>query len=442
MNSSRTDGDTFACGNCGSPLDVHVELPAGVISFEHPAWKSTDHPPEPVPADSVEATYVCDFCTDPRILFVYHTERAVFAKVETVNGTVVRNYGTRWSACIECAVLVEPRDLQGLVDRITAHKRALSTEVIAHLAVMLDQVLASLVPGRALAVGGQWAIDPLPARTLPKIRDRLASLIGGETALPFGLSHPNVRRPLAASLAGTRLFWIDNDFTELTRNAAEVMPRMRYAPGDLPAAHGFVAWTRPVDAHRSCIAASWGTYGDAVQLVGYRSVGSGLPPARLQLLRTEVGWLIPVFAVALRPGQLVTAVHPAAALLTTWRLIRQRLAETATTRADTSIRKSYQRARRPEPTIQLVSIRGARTTSTSAQRAASGNSNNRDYRWWVAPHWRHQPHGPGRMLRDWIVVRPHLRGPQDKPIRTTTTVRVLGKLPPRPEITEQTTNAG
>ncbi|MEU4243958.1 hypothetical protein [Actinoplanes sp. NPDC026619] len=398
-------------------------------------WKDADHPPVPVAADALDATYVCDFCTDAKILYIYTTAQRVLVQVDTGHGTVVRDYGTRWAACAECATLVESRDLHGLLDRILTHGMAFAAEVTAHLSTMLQQVLATLRPGRALTVDGRWEPSPVPATMLPKIRDRLATLIAGDIALPFGLSQRTVRGPLAANLATARLYWVDEEFTQLTRNAAQALPRMGFVPGDLPAAHGFVAWALPVDDRRRCVAASWSSHGDAVQLVGYRSVGDGLAPSPLQQLRAQVGWLIPAFAVTLRPGQPVTATHPAAALVTTWRLIRQRLAETTPAKIDRSIRKSYQRAKRPEPEVQLVRIRGTHTTSAPTRHPGTGTVGERDYRWWVTPHWRNQPHGPGRSLRDWIVVRPHLRGPQNKPIKATTTVRVLGTLPPRPGAT-------
>ncbi|WP_212993479.1 hypothetical protein [Actinoplanes auranticolor] len=410
------------------------------MSYEHPIWKNTDHRPVPVAADAVEATYVCDFCTDPKILFVYATAQPVLVQVDTPGSFVVRDYGTRWSACVECAALVEARNLAGLLKRVRSPVMAF--EVVAHLSAMLRQVLSTLRPGRALSVDGRWEPHPVPATTLPRIRDRLAALIAGDVALPFALGHQAVRTPLAASLAIARLYWVDDEFTILTRNAAQVLPRLGFSPGDLPAAHGFVAWAQPVDARRRCVAASWSSHGDAVQLVGYRSVGDGLAPAPLQQLRAQVGWLIPAFAVTLRPGQPVTATHPAATLITTWRLIRQRLADTTPAKVDTSIRRAYQRARRPEPEVALVRIRGARATSAPAQHINAGAGSERDYRWWVTPHWRHQPYGPGRSLRDWIVVRPHLRGPHDKPISATTTVRVLGTLPPRPEPTAQAPTEG
>ena len=82
--------------------------------------------------------------------------------------------------------------------------------------------------------------------------------------------------------------------------------------------------------------------------------------------------------------------------------------------------------------MSLVRIRGT-AAEPSLRPGRPGAPGDREFRWWVTPHWRHQPYGPERTLRDWIVVRPHLRGPQDKPIKATTTVRVLGKLPPRPD---------
>src|SRR5690349_3512084 len=62
-------------------------------------------------------------------------------------------------------------------------------------------VLATLRPGRALNVDGQWEAVALPATTLPKVRDRLAALVGGEVALPFGLSQPALRAPRFAASA-------------------------------------------------------------------------------------------------------------------------------------------------------------------------------------------------------------------------------------------------
>jgi hypothetical protein len=38
------------------------------------------------------------------------------------------------------------------------------------------------------------------------------------------------------------------------------------------------------------------------------------------------------------------------------------------------------------------------------------------HRWHVAAFWRHQACGPGRQDRRWVLVRAHIRGPDDKPL--------------------------
>ena len=137
---------------------------------------------------------------------------------------MVRDYGTRWSACVECAAPIEARNLTGLLEPVLSHGMDFAAEVVTHLSAMLRQVLATLRPGRALSVDGRWGPHPMPATTLPKVRDRLATLIAGDVVSPFGLSHDAVRTPLAASPAIVRLYWVDDEFTVLMRNAAQIPP--------------------------------------------------------------------------------------------------------------------------------------------------------------------------------------------------------------------------
>jgi hypothetical protein len=112
---------------------------------------------------------------------------------------------------------------------------------------------------------------------------------------------------------------------------------------------------------------------------------------------------------------------------------------------DKAIRKAYQRAGRPAPDVRLVRIRGthpARHTGgpvTSPRCNGERPSTPREYRWWVKAHWRQQPYGPGRTLRRPFLVLPQLRGPDDKPIKASTVVRMLAAAPPPPD---QTSSAG
>jgi hypothetical protein len=383
-----------------------------------------------------DANPECAFCSDPKTIVVFETAQPIPLIANACHGIVMRDCecGLHWSACFECAEPITAGDLSGLIDRLEGSSMPLiRTAFLKPMRTALAQILATLRPRHILADKGSWQPRVLPAASLPKIRDRLAALIADDTlSLPFGLEDPDTRTPLATSLATSRPYWIDDEFSTLTRNAAATMPRLAFTPADLPAAHGFVAWAQPID-RLQYVAASWSSHGDAVHLVGYRSVGADLPAAALQRLRSEFGWLIPVYSLTLRPGQQVGADSPAAALVTTWRLIRQRLADITPAKVDKAIRKKYQRSGRSAPEVQLVRIRGSRPRRTSPPGPSARTTADHEFRWWVSPHWRHQPYGPGRKLRDWIVVRPHLHGPEDKPIKATTTVRVLGSLPPRPD---------
>lgn len=139
----------------------------------------------------------------------------------------------------------------------------------------------------------------------------------------------------------------------------------------------------------------------------------------------------------LPPGEAVDARSPAAVLVATWLLIAQRLTETAPVQVDKAIRKAYQRAGRPTPDVRLVRIRGSNSTRHPHAAMAHRPDGERpatphEYRWWVKAHWRQQPYGPGRALRRPLLVLPQLRGPDDKPIKASTVVRMLAAAPPPP----------
>jgi hypothetical protein len=97
---------------------------------------------------------------------------------------------------------------------------------------------------------------------------------------------------------------------------------------DLPAAHGLAAWATPVTEH-GIAAASWTTHHQGWQIVCYRSTGADLPDELMTQLRTEIGWLIPIHTMHLRPDTTINSADPAAALVATWPLINQKIAETA-----------------------------------------------------------------------------------------------------------------
>lgn len=69
--------------------------------------------------------------------------------------------------------------------------------------------------------------------------------------------------------------------------------------------------------------------------------------------------------------------------------------------------------RRQLADVQVITLRRLERTSSAESSGASGRTY--DHRWLVAGHWRWQPVGPGRSQRRLTWVRPHTKGPADKP---------------------------
>jgi len=431
----------MACRVCAVPLNRYIDVDAGAVYFRHPAGARLEppgHDPDPVPLAEVDARHICDLCGDERIAYTVRT-LPITAIADTDNGPHVDRLGTAWSACFPCAGHLQAGDLDGLYRRLREAGPPLDRHETAAVRIMHQAVLQSLLPGRTVAAIGHWPAVPLQAGTLPKVRDRLAALLGGELGLPLGLDEPPIRAAVADSVTTARLFWIDPDFTDLADHAAASLPATTLTPVDPPAPHGMLAWAHPVGEHGDLVAASWTSEPAGLRLVGYRSIGASLPPTQLQLLREQLGWLGPRVHAHIPPGGVVDAGSPAAVLVATWLLIAQQLTETAPVPVDKAIRKAYQRAGRPAPDVRLVRIRGTTSTTRPAgattARPPGGDQppNPHEYRWWVKAHWRQQPYGPGRALRRPLLVLPQLRGPEDKPIKASTVVRMLATAPPPPD---------
>jgi hypothetical protein len=426
-------GRQMACRVCARPLNRYVDLNTGKASYLHPldmrGATMPAHEPDPVPADQIDTDHVCDFCSDRKIVYAYRV-RPVETVMDGPGGRLVQHYGTDWSACIDCAHLLEAGDLNALHARILRNGGFRERPVADQLRLFLRGVFAGLQPGRTVLAIGRWEPVPLPAPILPRVRDRLADLLRGPDHLPADLDAPDLRARLADGLRTAHLYWIDPQFTDLAVHAAEALPD-RPITAHPPAPHGLIAWAGPVGQRHDTVAATWTTGPDGIDIVGYRSIGAGLDGASLQRLREQVGWLTPRSHRHMPAGAPVDADDSTTAVVVaTWLLIAQKLAETVESDVDRSIRRAYQRSGRPAPQVRLVRIRGSASPSNATagtpQRSTDAPTVERTYRWWVRGHWRNQPYGPGRTRHRWIFIDPQLRGPDGKPIKASTTVRILG----------------
>ncbi|MFC7762704.1 hypothetical protein ACFQY4_35145 [Catellatospora bangladeshensis] len=235
-----------------------------------------------------------------------------------------------------------------------------------------------------------------------------------------------MRGQLADSLDRARLYWIDNTFTELAEHAASQMPAVTVSKDLAPCDDGLLVWSRPATTHRIA-AVSWSLRDEAIEAVVYRAIGSGLEDNPLQHLREHVGWLAPVRAYQLRHDQLIDGSpdNHSAILLATWLLIAQKAAEDVPVEIDKAVRKKYARAQRPLPDVRIVRVRAHTQGDDTGRVSGTGSSRSYTSRVWVTGHWRNQAYGPGRVLRRPVYIHPFLRGPEDAPIKLSTTVRIL-----------------
>ena len=190
----------------------------------------------------------------------------------------------------------------------TVHRWAVKEA--AAVRVMQQAVLQSLLPGFTLAAIGRWPATPLPAGILPKVRDRLAAMLGADLGLPLGLDEPPVRTAIADSVAAARLFWIDPEFTQLADHAAGSLPATTLTPVDLPAPHGMLAWAQPVGPRADLVAASWTTGPHGLRVVGYRSIGAGLPPTDCSSSANSSAGSAPACTPTCRPATRSTLAAP------------------------------------------------------------------------------------------------------------------------------------
>lgn len=129
------------CATCRRALTV-VTTPSGAVRFRHGLAGKADHQPVPVPLDSLaDPVIACDFCSADGATRVYrcapqHTRLRPVVRRTVAHDDYLRRHhaartlraetgppvtgvaDTRWAACQRCALLIDRRDLYGLVARV------------------------------------------------------------------------------------------------------------------------------------------------------------------------------------------------------------------------------------------------------------------------------------------------------------------------------------
>ncbi|WP_261568241.1 hypothetical protein [Frankia gtarii] len=299
-------------------------------------------------------------------------------------------------------------------------------------------------------------------------------------AMGKGTLVPPSRGPLEAArilcgdehrrLAGAELYFVAGDMVELAVTAGESLPDFHLEPEDVPAPTGFVVFAEPIGSyvntdvpppvHIPIVAVSWGQFGadewprGGVWVTYYAPTNfAGMEKAaeqvhgrplrgherqRLRAARAPLVWENEAFLgygvdrkAGLKPGDSHrdASAGPASTtapwiqtLRATWLLMNQtHIVEVEENQPD---RAAVRRARRDGLTaspVRLIHLRRA----TREQGAPADEGGAREYtcRWMVRGHWRQQWY-PSRGVHRPLWINPHLKGPEDRPLRTGETVQI------------------
>jgi hypothetical protein len=289
-------------------------------------------------------------------------------------------------------------------------------------------------------------------------------------------------------LAGAELFYVTEDMTRLALAAAETLPVHNLHPEDIPAETGFVVFADPIGAYLpdpladtpsdvvgvvTIVAASWGpltgvldgdpgvwiTFWSASDptaeiplIMKYRGLSRSAAEALYRRTRAELSWdneTINRFGAAgIRIKETTdsgTIVHGedfdatevgweqvknstiawGQVVRATWLLMTQPgVAAVDEQPLPRTVRRRAEREGYNPNAVRVVRIRDRADTPHREQHTE------RSYqvRWTVRGHWRNQWY-PSRGEHRPVWINPHVKGPQDAPLRTGDTVHILASDP-------------
>ncbi|WP_018505348.1 hypothetical protein [Parafrankia discariae] len=268
-------------------------------------------------------------------------------------------------------------------------------------------------------------------------------------------------------LADAELFYVAGDMVRLAIAAGESLPDFRLEPEDVPAPAGFLVFAEPIGSYVNSdtdppvripvVAISWGQFGAeewprggvwvtyyvpsnyaGMEALAQRLNGRPLRQRErddLRASRAPLVWDNESFLgfgaerdVERTPGDShggmgSTSLAPwAQTLRATWLLMNQgHIVEVDTLQPDRAAARRARRDGLPPSPVRLIHLR--RATRDQGAPVDAGEAREYTCRWMVRGHWRQQWY-PARGVHRPIWINPHLKGPDDKPLRTGETVRI------------------
>ena len=256
---------------------------------------------------------------------------------------------------------------------------------------------------------------------------------------------------MSETLSRAETFVVDKRMNPLIRMAAADWPdEMVFEPHMVPSESGFLVFEQPwemTDIHERTLSTKaivWRVAGGRVAIWQFNSWAEpdwyterarrNLDPDALRRIISmgdlglhhmtflPFGKTLADFA---RSGwtthQRDSATEPARAIAATWALMQQTIVSVDAHRMTPKRQQGWKKKKIPGK-VSVITLRHR------SQPKEFGEQTERvyEYRWVVRGHWRHQPYGTrANPEYKWIYIHPHLKGPEDAPLKETKKVNVL-----------------
>ncbi len=259
---------------------------------------------------------------------------------------------------------------------------------------------------------------------------------------------------VAEELGRSSLWWVTPQMAALAVSASAKLPADSWRAEDRPAPIGLLVWDGAVGNYRfnpprgrdielPISAVSWFPLynhdnagkvvhdGTGVVIYGRRDdIADQIPhgyepenapplvPMAVEMIDDQADIIERLDANDYAGGQLFKI------LVTTWLLMRQPdMTERYESDIDRDIRRSYGRARRPDPTVSIIELR-RRWVPAADPGATDTAGNYYSHRFVVSGYWRNQHYGPGRSLTRVQWIPDYVKGPDGAPLLHTERVHV------------------
>lgn len=314
----------------------------------------------------------------------------------------------------------------------------------------------------------------------PEMLERTARMLasGRGSIVPDGATPRDSAHTLLAEeyqrLTNAQLYYATPEMTQLAIAAGKTLPDFQCESEDVPDTYGLIVFGEPISSYIKTgngrtrvpiVAVSWGLWhpshwpNGGVWLTYYapsdfeyntrmmeRIAGRPLTDRELAMARSTSGDTLTwdnesalCFGAdvpeAYAPGSSrdaasdTTTASRVQAVRAAWLLMAQpNIAEVEERAQSRPVRRRAQRAGHDTGPIRLLHLR--RAQRENAGQADGDDVHSREYtcRWMVRGHWRQQWYATRQVHRP-IWIAPHIKGPEDQPLRTGETVRIWDRGP-------------